>query len=92
MESTIHLSADEISKQIQYSLITQTTLSSRWTTDYKQDLFEKTFTETERKAITELIEKAKMWAIYTGVPSNGITISTEKLTLFQRLAAFCAKL
>ena len=87
----ITLSRDEINSNIPYALIHQTISGAKWNTGRRKRLMKERFTESERTAICRLHRQAYTWYLRTGVPEE-LTMTTNTLFLWQKLANFCYEL
>lgn len=85
------LSHDEVHRDIPYSLVCETHNSAQWNTGRRRRAWEKTFSESERKAASRLFRQADTWALHRGVPDT-VRMSVETFDLWQKLGKFCAQL
>ena len=86
----ITLDHDEIQKDIPYRLIAETTRRSVWDTGKRRRLFDQEFDTFERGACLSIIAQAKAWE-KNGAPEK-TSLSVFTLSLWERLADFCAQL
>jgi len=85
----LHLSRDEVQKQIPYAMICETRFGKSWNTMKRKRLWVEQFTEAERKHACELFKQAHLWYLVKGVPES-IMMYPRTLHLWQRLGEFCA--
>lgn len=90
MTMFLHLSHDEICKEIPYMLITETTSRSVWDTGRRKRLWSQIFTEQERAACRKIRQQAHTWALVKGVPDDGVNMTIKTYKLWHKLADFCA--
>lgn len=84
------MSHDEVQRNIPYGLVCETRNSVRWNTGRRR-AWEKTFSESERKAASKLFRQANTWTLVRGVPKM-VRMSVGTFTLWQKLGEFCAVL
>ena len=87
----LKLSRAEVQQSIEYPLICETMCSSIWETGRRRRMWSETFTESERRACYKLKSQAYTWYLKKGVPDE-VTMALSTLSLWKRLAAFCASL
>lgn len=91
MKLYISFNADEIRKEIPYSVVAETMSRAVWNTGKRRRLMKEQFTEAEIEACYRLHKQAYDWYLKKGVPEEvKMTLSTYHL--WHKLANFCATL
>lgn len=90
-ETYLTLTRDEVNKMIPYAIVCETMSGVRWDTGKRKRLMREQFTESERKAVSELHKQARTWYLVKGVPDE-VKITPHRLCLWTKLANFCCQL
>ena len=85
------LSSEEIKQQIPYPMICETRFGSTWDTGRRRRAWESQFTVQEREEAETLFRQAYNWHLKKGVPES-VTMPSQTLLLWNRIAEFCASL
>lgn len=91
MKLYISLNADEIRKEIPYSVVAETMSRAVWNTGRRKRLMKEQFTEAEIEASYRLHKQAYRWYLVTGVPEE-IKMTLSTYHLWHKLAQFCCEL
>ena len=91
MEVYATLSREQVYAKIPYSLICETMGSARWNTGKRMCMWNKEFTEAERRKCYDLYKIAMKWHLVKGVPEK-VKMTTDTLGMWLRLGEFCAAL
>lgn len=86
----VKMNREEILLTLPYRFISETARSSVWNTGRRRRLFDRAFDLAERGACLAIIQQANAWE-KTGAPER-VSMSTDTLSLWERLAAFCFEL
>lgn len=92
METFMHLTHDEVQRKIPYQIIAETTSRSIWQTGRRKRLWSAEFTAAEREKAGKLAKQAHRWALVSGVPQGGVTMTHDTYDLWQRFGNFCGGL
>lgn len=84
-------SRDEIQQRLPYEMICITRYGSSWEIGKRKLRWTKEFTELERDSARSIFRKSYLWYLVKGVP-NEVSITTETLNLWDKVANFCASL
>lgn len=87
----LHLTHDDINKELPYGAICEGRCSVRWDTMHRKRRWREEFTEQERAASEEIFRKAKLWHLVKGAPKS-ISMTPATYQLWQKLGAFCASI
>ena len=86
----LHLTHDEVQRDIPYGIVCETMEGAYWNTGRRKRLFREMFSESERKKAYELKSQAHRWYLTKGVPDDGVKMSKETYLFWHKLADFCA--
>jgi hypothetical protein len=86
----VTMNREEILLNLPYRFISETARSSVWNTGRRRRLFDQTFDLAERGACLSIIQQSNAWE-KTGAPER-VSLSTDTLSLWERLASFCFEL
>ena len=92
MKLYIHLSHDEIQREIPYMIVAETTSRSIWNTGRRRRMMKVVFSPSEVEKIHKMSAQAKRWALTTGVPQDGVKMSLNTYNLWEKLGNFCGGL
>jgi hypothetical protein len=91
MKLYISFNADEIRKEIPYSVVAETMSRAVWNTGKRRRLMKEQFTEAEIEACYRLHKQAYTWYLRTGVPEE-LKMTLDTYHLWHKLANFCSTL
>lgn len=92
MTVTFNFSRKEVEERIPYALICQTACGSKWDTARRRRMAREFFESKEINRLSGLINQSKKWYLRTGIPMEGVSMTSDTYDLWQKFGQFCMML